>query len=52
LGLEGEYPEANYSPNLDIYNGETSGFEVDGKRLKGFKAAFGPTGGEPIQQSY
>jgi hypothetical protein len=24
------YPEANYGPNLDIYNGETSGFEVDG----------------------
>lgn len=46
-GYEGDffglYPEANYGPNLDIYNGETSGFEVDGKRaLKGFKAAFGP----------
>jgi hypothetical protein len=36
---------ANYGPNLDIYNGETSGFEVDGKRaLKGFKAA-GPNYG-------
>jgi hypothetical protein len=46
-GYEGDffglYPEANYGPNLDIYNGETSGFEVDGKRsLKGLKAAFGP----------
>jgi hypothetical protein len=37
------YPEANYGPNLDIYNGETLGFEVDGKGvLNGFKAAFGP----------
>lgn len=37
------YPEANYGENLDIYNGETSGFEIDGKRgLKGLKAAFGP----------
>jgi hypothetical protein len=37
--------QANYGPNLDIYNGETSGFEVDGKRaLKGFKAA-GPNYG-------
>lgn len=46
-GYEGDffglYPEANYGPNLDIYNGETSGFEFDGKKsLKGFKAAFGP----------
>ena len=46
-GYEGDffalYPEANYGPNLDIYNGETLGFEVDGKRsLNGFKAAFGP----------
>ena len=46
-GYEGDffglYPEANYGANLDIYNGETSGFEIDGKRaLKGFKAAFGP----------
>ena len=45
-GYEGDffglYSESNYGPNLDIYNGETSGFEVDGKRvLKGFKAAFG-----------
>ncbi|WP_191858315.1 glycoside hydrolase family 2 TIM barrel-domain containing protein [Hanstruepera ponticola] len=39
----GLYPEANYGPNLDIYNGEISGFEVDGKRsFSGFKAAFGP----------
>ena len=46
-GYEGDffglYPEANYGPNLDIYNGEISGFEFDGKRaLKGLKAAFGP----------
>ncbi|WP_291118075.1 glycosidase [Flavobacterium sp. UBA6135] len=46
-GYEGDffglYPEANYGPNLDIYNGETLGFEIDGKRsLNGFKAAFGP----------
>ncbi|APD05960.1 beta-glucuronidase [Flavobacteriaceae bacterium UJ101] len=45
-GYEGDffglYPEANYGPNLDIYNGETLGFEVDGKQaLEGFKAAFG-----------
>ncbi|MDN3664826.1 glycoside hydrolase family 2 TIM barrel-domain containing protein [Algibacter miyuki] len=37
------YPEANYGDNLDIYNGEVLGFEVDGKKgLKGLKAAFGP----------
>ncbi|WP_321540407.1 hypothetical protein [Flavobacterium piscinae] len=46
-GYEGDffglYPEANYGPNLDIYNGETLGFEIDGKRsLNGFKATFGP----------
>ncbi len=46
-GYEGDffglYPEANYGPNLDIYNGEILGFEVDGKRgLDGLKAAFGP----------
>ncbi|MGV1011613.1 MAG: glycosidase [Flavobacterium sp.] len=46
-GYEGDffglYPEANYGPNLDIYNGETSGFEFDGKKaLKGLKGAFGP----------
>jgi hypothetical protein len=46
-GYEGDffalYSEANYGPNLDIYNGETLGFEIDGKRsLKGLKAAFGP----------
>ena len=39
----GLYPEANYGPNLDIYNGEIFGFEIDGKKaLKGLKAAFGP----------
>ncbi|KGD67329.1 glycoside hydrolase family 2 TIM barrel-domain containing protein [Flavobacterium aquatile] len=46
-GYEGDffglYPEANYGPNLDIYNGEVSGFEFDGKKsLNGLKAAFGP----------
>ncbi|WP_432670228.1 glycoside hydrolase family 2 TIM barrel-domain containing protein [Flavobacterium sp. SM2513] len=46
-GYEGDffglYPEANYGPNLDIYNGETLGLEIDGKgSLNGFKAAFGP----------
>ncbi|GAA4268797.1 hypothetical protein GCM10022257_08980 [Hyunsoonleella aestuarii] len=46
-GYEGDffglYPEANYGPNLDIYNGEILGMEVDGKgSLKGLKAAFGP----------
>ena len=46
-GYEGDffglYPEANYGPNLDLYNGETSGFELDGKKaLNGLKAAFGP----------
>jgi hypothetical protein len=46
-GYEGDffalYSEANYGPNLDIYNGETLGLEVDGRgSLNGFKAAFGP----------
>jgi hypothetical protein len=46
-GYEGDffglYPETNYGPNLDIYNGETLGFEVDGRgSLDGLKAAFGP----------
>lgn len=37
------YPEANYGPNLDIYNGEILGVEVDAKGdLEGLKAAFGP----------
>lgn len=37
------YSEANYGPNLDTYNGEIFGFEIDGKKsLKGLKAAFGP----------
>ncbi|SNZ01805.1 glycoside hydrolase family 2 TIM barrel-domain containing protein [Flagellimonas pacifica] len=45
-GYEGDffglYPEANYGPNLDLYNGEILGMEVDGKKtFKGFKAAFG-----------
>jgi len=46
-GYEGDffglYPEANYGPNLDIYNGEISGIEIDGKgAFNGLKAAFGP----------
>ena len=46
-GYEGDffglYPEANYGTNLDIYQGEISGFEMDGKKaLNGLKAAFGP----------
>jgi hypothetical protein len=46
-GYEGDffglYPEANYGANLDIYNGEVLGVEVDGKgALEGLKAAFGP----------
>ena len=42
--LFGLYPEANYGPNIDIYNGEAPfGFEVAGKRqLNGLKLAFGP----------
>ncbi len=47
-GYEGDffglYPEANYGPNIDIYNGVAPfGFEIEGKReLKDFKLAFGP----------
>ena len=46
-GYEGDffglYPEANYGSNLDIYNGEILGFELEGKRsINGLKAAFGP----------
>ncbi len=47
-GYEGDffnlYQEANYGPNIDIYNGEAPfGFELEGKRkLKGLKVAFGP----------
>lgn len=46
-GYEGDffglYPEANYGPNLDIYNGEISGFEIEMKEeFKGLKIAFGP----------
>jgi len=37
------YPQAYYGPNIDIYNGEISGVEIDGKgALDGLKAAFGP----------
>ena len=40
----GLYPEANYGPNIDIYNGNAPfGFEMEGKKsLSGFKVAFGP----------
>ncbi|MGD1947577.1 MAG: glycoside hydrolase family 2 TIM barrel-domain containing protein [Croceivirga sp.] len=46
-GYEGDffgfYPEANYGPNLDLYNGEILGAELDGKGpLKGLKVAVGP----------
>jgi hypothetical protein len=47
-GYEGDffglYPEANYGPNIDIYNGNAPfGFEVAGKKsLDGLKVAFGP----------
>ncbi len=47
-GYEGDffglYPEANYGPNIDIYNGNAPfGFEVAGKKkFKGLKVAFGP----------
>mgnify|MGYP002152222551 CR=1 FL=1 len=39
----GLYPEANYGPNLDIYNGEILGMEIDGKNeFSGLNVAFGP----------
>jgi hypothetical protein len=47
-GYEGDffnlYPEANYGPNMDTYNGVApAGFEFEGKKeLKGLKVAFGP----------
>jgi hypothetical protein len=47
-GYEGDffgfYPEANYGPNIDIYNGQAPfGFELSGKKsFKHFKVAFGP----------
>ena len=47
-GYEGDffglYPEANYGPNIDIYNGVAPfGFEMEGKKLlSGLKFAFGP----------
>ncbi|MBD3581885.1 glycosidase [Flavobacterium selenitireducens] len=47
-GYEGDffglYPEANYGPSMDIYNGIAPlGFEVEGKKLfSGLKLAFGP----------
>lgn len=46
-GYEGDffglYPEANYGPNLDIYNGlAPNGLELEGKKiLDGFKLAYG-----------
>ncbi len=47
-GYEGDffglYPESNYGPNLDIYNGISPfGMEVEGKKdFNGFKLALGP----------
>jgi hypothetical protein len=47
-GYEGDffnfYQEANYGPNIDIYNGYApNGFEITGKKaLKGLKVAYGP----------
>jgi hypothetical protein len=47
-GYEGDffglYPEANYGPVMDLYNGTAPfGFEVEAKRqLEGLKLAFGP----------
>jgi hypothetical protein len=47
-GYEGDffglYREANYGPNIDMYNGIAPlGFEMEGKKnLKGLKIAFGP----------
>lgn len=47
-GYEGDffglYPEANYGPNIDLYNGTAPfGFEMEGKRqFRGLKVAFGP----------
>ncbi|MGH1363479.1 MAG: glycoside hydrolase family 2 TIM barrel-domain containing protein [Calditrichia bacterium] len=47
-GYEGDffglYPEANYGPNIDIYNGDAPlGVEITGKNMfKGLKVAFGP----------
>lgn len=47
-GYEGDffglYPEANYGPMIDIYNGIAPlGFEMEGKKqFKGLKLAFGP----------
>ncbi len=47
-GYEGDffglYPETNYGPNIDIYNGDAPfGFEVEAKKnLSGLKIAFGP----------
>ncbi len=47
-GYEGDffglYREANYGPNIDIYNGDAPlGMELTGKRsLAGLKVAFGP----------
>lgn len=47
-GYEGDifglYPEANYGPNMDTYNGEAPfGLEFTGKKeINGFKLAFGP----------
>jgi len=47
-GYEGDffglYPEANYGPSIDIYNGDAPlGVEIEGKKaLRGLKVAMGP----------
>ncbi len=47
-GYEGDffglYPESNYGPNIDIYNGNAPfGVEIEAKKsLQGLKVAFGP----------
>jgi hypothetical protein len=47
-GYEGDffglYPEANYGPQIDVYNGIAPfGFEIEGKKaFRGLKLAFGP----------
>ncbi len=58
-GYEGDffglYPEANYGPNIDIYNGEAPfGIEMEGKKsLNGLKLHLDlSSGGEPIRRSF
>jgi hypothetical protein len=43
----------NYGPNLDIYNGQILGFEIDGKKaFNGFKAALDLNFGGELTQLY